>query len=320
MRRIAAAIFTPLLAIAVLTGCSSSNGSSGANSEVTASSGFGKAPTVTFPSQGAGSDLYIKTETEGTGQALGSTGGFLGNYLVYIWSGTKHTLATSTYTSAPTVLSTQLLPGLKTALVGKKMGSRVLAVVPPKYGYGSQGDSSLGVSGSDTLVFVVDLIKAYPATASVSGTQTSNGGGTLPTVAAATPGTAPTITVPSSSAKPPGSLVVKTLIKGSGPAVAKGQVVVTQYVGLDWNTNKVFDSSWEHGSPVSFQVGLTSAEVIPGWNTGLVGVPVGSRVMLVIPPADGYGSSGNSSASIAGTDTLVFVIDVLDAVNPNSAK
>jgi peptidylprolyl isomerase len=42
--------------------------------------------------------------------------------------------------------------------------------------------------------------------------------------------------------------------------------------------------------------------------------------MLVIPPADGYGSSGNSQAGINGTDTLVFVVDVLDAVNANSSS
>ena len=58
----------------------------------------------------------------------------------------------------------------------------------------------------------------------------------------------------------------------------------------------------------------TPAQIIPGWDKGLVGVPVGSRVMLVIPPKDGYGSAGASSAGIKGTDTLVFVVDVLDAV------
>ena len=68
----------------------------------------------------------------------------------------------STYTSTPQVLSGSLLPGLETALEGKKMGSRVLAVLPPKYGYGAQGNTEVGVTGTDTLVFVVDMIKSTP--------------------------------------------------------------------------------------------------------------------------------------------------------------
>ena len=58
--------------------------------------------------------------------------------------------------------------------------------------------------------------------------------------------------------------------------------------------------------------------VIPGFQKGLTGVKVGSRVMIVIPPSLGYGSAGQSSVGIKGTDTLVFVVDVLAAVPGNS--
>jgi peptidylprolyl isomerase len=315
----AAALIAPLIAVAVLAGCGGSSSpaaSSSPNASVTASSGFGKVPTVNIPAAKAGNNLYIKTETQGSGQLLGKTGAFLGNYVVYIWSGTKHSLALSTYTATPQVLSTSLLPGLKTALVGQKMGSRVLAVLPPKYGYGSQGNPQVGITGTDTLVFVVDIIKSYAATDSAHGTTQSNGGGGLPTVTSTT-GTAPTVQIPSSS--PPGSLEVKTLIKGSGPAVIKGQEVATQYVGVNWRTKTVFDSTWQRGTPFGFQIDASPPQIIPGWDDGLLGATVGSRVMLVIPPADGYGSSGNSAAGINGTDTLVFVIDIIDAVNPNSS-
>jgi len=115
-----------------------------------------------------------------------------------------------------------------------------------------------------------------------------------------------------------GSQVLKTLIKGSGPPVVKGQYVVTQYVGLNWRTRAVFDSSWSRGTPLGFEIDATPAQIIPGWDMGLVGVPVGSRVMLVVPPKDGYGKAGASTAGIKGTDTLVFVVDVLDAVNGSS--
>ena len=313
MRRIAAALLLPLIAGLALVGCgSSSTPPASPNGSVTAAGTFGKAPTVKIPSKKAGKNLYVKTEVQGTGPVLTKSDAFLTNYVVYLWSGTTHKQVLSTYTSTPQVLSGSLLPGLETALDGKKMGSRVLAVLPPKYGYGSQGNSEVGVTGKDTLVFVVDMIKSYSGTASASGTHVSNGGGSLPTVTATT-GKAPTVTIPKTS--PPSGLVVKTLIKGSGPKITKGQEVVTQYVGLNWRTRAVFDSSWSRGAPFGFQIDASPAQIIPGWDTGLLGVPVGSRVMLIIPPKDGYGSSGESSAGIKGTDTLVFVVDVLDAVN-----
>jgi FKBP-type peptidyl-prolyl cis-trans isomerase len=316
MRRIGAALLLPLAAALALAGCGSSAAPPASpNATVTATGSFGSAPTVKIPAEKASSDLYIKTEVRGTGPALAKSDSFLSNYTVYIWSGTTHKLALSTFTSTPQVLANTLLPGLTKALDGQKMGSRVLVVLPPKYGYGSAGNSQVGVTGTDTLVFVVDMIKVYSATESASGTQVSNGGGSLPTVTS-TAGKAPTVKVPATT--PPSSLVVKTLIKGSGPPVTKGQYVVTQYVGLNWRTRAVFDSSWSRGTPLGFEIGATPEQIIPGWDKGLVGVPVGSRVMLVIPPKDGYGSAGASSAGIKGTDTLVFVVDVLDAVNAHS--
>jgi FKBP-type peptidyl-prolyl cis-trans isomerase len=313
MRRIAAALFVPLIATAALVGCGSSSASPppSPNSSVSATGSFGHAPTVKIPSKAAGGNLYVRTEVQGSGTALASTDAFLGNYVVYIWSGSTHKLALSTYTATPQVLSGKLLPGLQTALDGKKMGSRVLAVLPPKYGYGTAGNSQVGVTGTDTLVFVVDMLRAYSGTASASGTHVSNGGGTLPAVSA-TANSQPKITIPKKSS-PPSGLVVKTLIKGSGPPVTKGQEVVTQYVGVNWRTDVVFDSSWQRSAPFGFQIGATPAQIIPGWDKGLLGVPVGSRVLLVIPPKDGYGSAGQAQAGIKGTDTLVFVVDILDA-------
>jgi peptidylprolyl isomerase len=120
------------------------------------------------------------------------------------------------------------------------------------------------------------------------------------------------VTFPSSS--PPGALVTRTLVKGGGPKVAKGEYVVAQYAGYIWRTKKVFGSSWSTGSPFGFLIGATPEQVIPGWDKGLVGQTVGSRVMLSIPPAQGYGSSGASQAGIKGNDTLLFVVDIIDAL------
>jgi len=310
----------PLLAGVVLAGCgsskstassSSSSSSSASNSSVTATGSFGKAPTVAIPKAKAGANLAVRTLIQGTGTTLTKSDAMAANFVLYFWDGKSSALKANTFTSNPTVIGGTMLPGLESALIGKKVGSRVLAVIPPAQGYGTSGNSQLGITGSTTLVFVIDVLKAYSSTAGATGTQQSNGGGTLPTVSAKA-GSAPTLTFASSS--PPSGLVAKTLIKGNGPAVVKGEYVIAQYVGYIWRTKKVFGSSWTSGSPFGFVIGASPEQVIPGWDKALVGQTVGSRVLLSIPPAQGYGSTGASQAGIKGTDTLVFVVDIIDAL------
>jgi peptidylprolyl isomerase len=130
----------------------------------------------------------------------------------------------------------------------------------------------------------------------------------IPSAANAAAG--PAIEVPAGTT-PPATLTVKTLIKGKGAVVKKGQELFLQYTGVNWRTGKVFDSSWSRGTPQPAAIG--EGQVIKGWDTGLVGQTVGSRLLLIVPPADAYGSAGLSSAGIKGTDTLVFVVDILAA-------
>jgi FKBP-type peptidyl-prolyl cis-trans isomerase len=325
MRRLLAITVIPLLACLVIAGCGSSKPSSSAsssssaatnpnaNADVSVAGAFGTTPVVKIPKLDANNKLTVKTVIQGTGAPVTKSDAMAANFVLYFWNGTSNSLKANTFTSNPTVIGGTMLPGLETALIGQKVGSRILAVIPPADGYGTAGNSQLGITGSTTLVFVIDVIKSYADTASAVGTAESNGGGILPTVTAHT-GSAPTIAVPAS--KPPTALVSKTLIKGSGPKVVKGQYVIAQYTGYIWRTKKVFDSSWTSGSPFGFIIGASPEQVITGWDTGLSGQTVGSRVMLVIPPKDGYGTTGASQAGITGTDTLVFVVDIIDAFKP----
>jgi FKBP-type peptidyl-prolyl cis-trans isomerase len=320
MRRTLAVLAIPVLATVALAGCGSSkpaastSSSTNANSSVTASGTFDKVPKVVIPKAKASTSLTVKTLINGSGPVITSSDEFIGDYVVYSWDGTSHALKGSTYTAVPTLFRNPLIPGLQSAMVGKKVGSRVLAVIPPKEGFGTTGNSQAGISGTTTLVFVIDVLNAYSGTAAASGSAVSNGGGDLPSVTApTTAGSAPTVKFPASSVKPPTTLKVQTLIKGTGPTVVKGQEVVAQYVGYIWRTGKIFDSSWSRKQVFGFQIGANPEQVIPGWDTGLEGQTVGSRVLLVIPPAQGYGSAGASQAGIKGTDTLVFVVDIVDA-------
>jgi FKBP-type peptidyl-prolyl cis-trans isomerase len=312
MRRLAAAILVPAAACAVLAGCGSS-GSSNSNSSVTVSGTFDKAPTVTIPKAKASTNLAVTKPIKGSGPAVQSGNAVLANVALYKWRGTTHTLIDSTFTSGPQILPAQMgLTGLTTAFRGAHIGDRIVAVLPPKYGYGSSGYSQLQITGTDTVVWVIDVLQQYAPTASASGTHVGDGGGALPKVSTPPTGQAPVITVPKNT--PPAKLSVTTLIKGTGPKLASGDTVVAQYVGSIWRTGKVFSSTWPStqsptGLPFSFTLG---GGVIAGWNQGLTGVPVGSRVMLVIPPALGYGpAGGQASAGITKTDSLVFVIDVV---------
>jgi peptidylprolyl isomerase len=311
MRRLTAALLAaPLAATAVLAGCSSSPAQSGSNESVQVSGTEGKAPTVRIPARKADSALVTKTLVKGKGEKLTASESYLANFDVYLWRGKTSKLLFSSFTSTPEVLPVTMgLTGLQKALTGERVGARVLAVLPPKFGYGTQGNSQIGVKPDDTLVWVVDLLHAFPANASATGKHLSNGGGSLPLVSTGVGG-APQISVP--KAKPPAKLIVKTLIKGTGAPVKAQQSIVVRYVGSIWRTGKVFNSNWPSATqptvpPSVFKLG----QLIPAWNTGLVGIPIGSRVMLVVPPAQGYGKKGNPQAGIKGTDSLVFVLDIL---------
>ena len=236
MRRIVALFLFPLIAGLALVGCGSSKPPS-ANGPCPPPASLALAPKVTIPKEKASSTLAVKTLVQGKGAAITKSNLFLSNFTIYVWSGKTNKLLDSTYSSSPQVLPASLLPGIESAVTGKKLGSRVLAVIPPKQGYGTSGNSQLGVTGTDTLVFVIDLIQKYNSgTVGATGAQTSNGGGSLPAVSAAK-NAAPTITIPKNVTAPK-TLVTKTLIKGTGPVVTKGQDVVAQYTGVIWRTGQ----------------------------------------------------------------------------------
>ena len=90
-----------------------------------------------------------------------------------------------------------------------------------------------------------------------------------------------------------------------------GPTIETRRCRYMWlGTDKVFDESY---SKEPYPTPIGTGSVVKGWDQGLVGQTVGSRVLLVLPPAEGYGAAGNAQAGIKGTDTIVFVVDVLAA-------
>jgi peptidylprolyl isomerase len=134
---------------------------------------------------------------------------------------------------------------------------------------------------------------------------------TTPSVATPTSGPLskePAITLPKSAA--PTKLVSTDLIKGTGTAAAKGDTIYVNYVGELYKGGKVFDASWKDTPGKTFSFVLGEGQVIPGWDDGLVGMKVGGRRELIIPPADAYGKSGSGS-TIPPNSTLIFVVDLI---------
>jgi len=119
--------------------------------------------------------------------------------------------------------------------------------------------------------------------------------------------TKPTIE-PGQGAKPT-KLETKDLIVGTGKEAKKGSTVYVNYVGDLWNGTE-FDSSWKRNEPFLFVIG--TGEVISGWDKGVVGMKVGGRRELKIPPEEAYGKTGNAP-KIPPNESLIFVVDLLKA-------
>jgi peptidylprolyl isomerase len=118
---------------------------------------------------------------------------------------------------------------------------------------------------------------------------------------------APSITAVKGEA--PKEFGVSTLIKGAGAVVGSTDVVTVHYSGWLWDGTP-FDSSWTSGQPAQFSL----EQVVPGFTKAIAGQTVGSQVIAILPPADGYGEQG--AGTIPPNSTLIFVVDILAAANP----
>jgi peptidylprolyl isomerase len=166
--------------------------------------------------------------------------------------------------------------------------------------------ATLGLAGCSSSPSSSSTTTTGATTATTSGATTTVA--TIPVSdrsPAGTFGTQPTVTVPSGA--PPTQLESTDLITGTGPAAKAGDTITVQYVLATYSSDKVVQASWT-SQPFTFTLG--EGQVIPGWDQGVVGMQVGGRRELVIPPALGYGDE-SPGQGISANDTLVFVVDLL---------
>jgi peptidylprolyl isomerase len=195
-----------------------------------------------------------------------------------------------------------LIAGFIAALEGVRVGSRVVVGITPEDGYGAQGQASAGIEGEDSLIFVIDVLDTTPVLARATGEPVAPMAG-LPTVTLGADGT-PTVAVP--AGPPPKKLLYTQLITGAGEPVQAGQTLTAHYVLVAWETGEVIESSWAQGAPVPLPIG--QGQVMEALDAGLIDQPVGSQIMLVVPP-----DVASEGATTPVENTLIFVIDILDA-------
>lgn len=281
LRRTARALAACLVAGLALVACSEPEPPPPEPPTIAVSGAFGRPPVVSFdaPLELADADSEVLTEGEGRELASGAPvllalsayDGGTGDLLPDRGAGTARTLLLT-----PEEVGEEVYP----LLVGTREGTRMLVTQPVD-----------GEDGERMLVLVLDVLHTV-----AQGTELEPEEG-MPTVTQDDDGVS--ITLP--DADPPAGLEVATVIRGDGRQVAPGQAVTMQYQAVTWPGGDIYDSTWADGQvPRTVMVDDT----FTGLRDGLVDQTVGSRVLVVVPPALGTGSQ-----------TLVLAVDILAAAD-----
>jgi peptidylprolyl isomerase len=306
VRRLAVLLLAPVLLMGLLSSCGSgSSGTAGDTVGVPSVTGsYGDKPKVKV-TKGEKPAKKLKTVvlSQGKGPKVAKGDLLVADYLGSIYRSGK-VFDNSYDRKAPAAFPIgvgKVVPGWDKALVGVKAGSRVEMVLPPKEGYGKTGNAQAGIKGTDSLVFVVDVIASYGAKTTLAAPTAVPGLATgLPKVSG-TWGAEPAVTVPK-GATPPKKPTSTVLATGTGPKIAKGNLLIVQYKAVSW-AGKDLSKTWGQGGAQGVPVGATGAQAQQANPFDLLlGQPVGSRVLLTLPAQAG---------ADAKKESIAVVIDVL---------
>ncbi len=278
-----------------------------------------KQPVLTYPSPLVATTTVTRALITGTGAKVLAGQEVTIDYTGYV--GNTGKIFQSSYTGKKTFTFTatiaDVIPGFVKSVVGFPVGSRVLIAIDPTDAYGKTGQPDAGIPANATLLFVVDIHAAKAKLTHAEGAAVAPKAG-LPAVTVKAQ-------IPTAIAKPTGSppaaLVVQPLVVGTGPKLTATGPVVFQYIVDLWTTDArngtAIGSSWTSGTAATVPVlnAETTAAgngLLAGLKTALIGATVGSRLLVVIPPALGYGAKGNGP--IKKNDTTVWCLDVLDDI------
>lgn len=268
------------------------------------------APTVTFDAPLDVTTQAVLVTDEGNGDTIEEGQIISLNYMVCdMVTGEKMYSTWGATADEDSPFSTSFTTGtfgdmVVKALSGEKVGTRFLWGQP---GYSAE-QSYTGVA-SNGYLYVMTVTDAMSIPDEISGTEVDPDDESLPLIDFENG--KPVVTIPDTFVAPT-ELVVQPLVQGDGETVQAGQTVAVKYTG--WLTDGTqFDSSWDQtGSDQIVSLPIGQGNVITGWDQGLVGQKVGSRLLLVIPSELGYGENGSGDLIPPNSD-LVFVVDILAA-------
>ncbi len=309
----AAAVLTAVLL--VVAGCASP-GSQANNASAVADADQAAVATITWDGGATDPKLGLKTPLRvsqptakvvepGTGASIAM--GQMVTFDSLVVDGETGAVEASTYRgSKPNTLilaRSTADPTMIAALRSAKVGGRFLYAVPsPSTADSSTADPTATSAPPASKVLAISVRSVADVPPEAAGTAVAPDPA-LPKLAFTADRT-PSIVPP--KGKPSGALSSEVLIDGAGPRLTDGQTVAVKYYGWLWS-GTAFDGVWGDTAPEVIDLN----GVISGWRKALVGKKVGSRVLMVVPPALGYGGAGQ--ASIPPDSTLIFVVDVLAA-------
>jgi peptidylprolyl isomerase len=278
--------------------------SGAASDAVTVTGDFGAKPTVEFatPLTAETTERTVVIEGEGEPAAIGATASI--DFSIYnATTGVEIDQVATPYDGASyadfPVSESGILLGMAKTVLCSTVGSRVVGVIPPADSWGDAGQSDLGVAATDSLVFVADIVAIKPPLVPEAYADMTD----APAVVFDDAGV-PTITIPEGVAAPEVTRI-GIISAGDGEVVQPGASVTVNYTGVLWDTGEVFDSSFERGTPATF----TTTGVVTGFRLALEGMTVGSKMLAIIAPEDGYGATGSNG--IPANAALVFVVDIV---------
>jgi len=191
-----------------------------------------------------------------------------------------------------------VIQGWEKGILGMKVGGKRKLTIPPDLGYGATGAGNGAVPPNAVLVFELELVDVQDPSLVTPLPTSSSATTVFPTVVTAT------------------GLKIEDLVIGDGREVKKGDNITVAYTGWLEDGTK-FDSSSNHETPFQFILG--KGDVIEGWDQGLLGMKVGGKRKLTIPPDLGYGAAGAVGGRIPPNATLIFEVEILAALGPPPA-
>ena len=306
----AAASETPVPAATAPVDCSTLTIDSDSESLPAVGGDAGKQPTVTWKKDAqAPKNLTVKTLTKGSGAEIDAAGVVKANYTGWQWDGTDP-FDTSFKSGAPVTFPLgNVIQGWKCGLAGHHVGDRVVMSIPPELAYGNKAAQDAQAGGAQqqgqqnpagTLVFVVEIVDGVSgkisggsASATMEGEEAVSQRGITVSGELGQPAK---LSIGADAAQPAKSEVI-VLARGSGPAIKESSTAVMNIAGNYWDGSQP-SNTWEQHAAESINMAQAQQSV-----PGLIGVPEGSRIVVLMPPVQATGQQQGVPAS-------AYVMDV----------